>query len=136
MDGGFAATLQEGGKGCDNKGCGSSGRGFRCHPPSRWRCGAVPGLSTGSAVGVLVADACAGLSVSCAVVSFGEVEGPGVVCRKKHMIEPLSIGAGSSSRRRRRRVLPTTMGHAFARPLHSSTSMLLVSIYCGTLAHL
>ena len=48
----------------------------------------MPGLSTGSAVRVLVADACAGLSVSCAVVSFGEVKDTGVVCRKKHMVEP------------------------------------------------
>ena len=39
-----------------------------------------------------------------------------------------SIGAGSSSHQHRRRVLQTTMGHEFARPLHSSTSMMLVSI--------
>ena len=38
MVGGFAATLQEGGKGCDNKGCGSSGWGCCFHPPNRWRC--------------------------------------------------------------------------------------------------
>ena len=50
----------------------------------------------------------------------------------------VSTGAGSSSRRRRRRVLPTAMGHVFARPLHSSTSMLLVSmpVCCDMLAHL
>ena len=77
----------------------------------------MSGLSTGSAVGALVADACAGLLPSCAVVSFGEVGGTGVVGRKKTQHRSVNTGAGSSSRRGRNG-FPTAMGHAFTRPLH------------------
>lgn len=48
---------------------------------------AVPGLSTGSAVGALVADACTCLSVSCAIGAFAAVGDTGVVFHKKHVVE-------------------------------------------------
>ena len=76
---------------------------------------ALPGLSTYSAVGALVAHAVAGLSVSCAVGALAAAGGTGVVWRKKL---DRAWSTGSNSRRHRERVLPTAMAHAFARPLH------------------
>ena len=76
----------------------------------------MPGLSMGSAVGALVADACAGLSVSYAA-------GRGLCGRRRHgcglprKVRDRALSTCDSSRWCRR-VLPAATDHAFARPLH------------------
>ena len=49
---------------------------------------AVLDLSKGSAIGSLVADACAGLWVNWAVGAFAAAEDTDVIFREKHVIEP------------------------------------------------
>lgn len=125
--GGFAATLREGGKGVRQTGvryqklelcCQLAHR--LCSPQQQ-----MPGLSMGSAVVALMADAYAGSSEICAV---------GLFCSRRHTCgfpqktRDRALSTGSNSRWRRRSFFPLKQATVPQSLRTSSARMLLVSI--------